>query len=58
MPWMGSHALLGSCCLDLLAGCGSSVHNPVTGRAERSVVTEADEVLADYGQLDNPRLQA
>ena len=68
MPWIRSNALLGSCCLALLAGCGSSVQNPVTGRTERSVMTEADEVrvgagqhqqvLADYGQLDNPRLQA
>lgn len=52
----------------LLAGCGSTVVNPVTGQAERSVMSEADElaqgrqahaqVLAEYGRYDHPRLQA
>ncbi len=52
----------------LLGGCGTSVVNPVSGRAERSVMDEAAEiadgqkahpqVLAEYGALDNPRLQA
>lgn len=57
-----------ACSLALLAGCGTSVQNPVSGRTERSVLTEADElrigreqhqqVLADYGRLDDARLQA
>ena len=53
----------------LVAGCATStVTNPVTGRAERSVMDEATElaegrkahqqVLAEYSALDNPRLQA
>ena len=52
----------------LLTGCGSNVVNPVTGQAERSVLSEADEitqgqkahaeVLKEYGVLNNPRLQA
>ena len=52
----------------LLAACGSKVVNPVTGRAERSVLDEQSEitegrkahqqVLAEYGALANPRLQA
>ena len=52
----------------LLAGCGSTVNNPVTGQAERSVMSEAAEiaegkkshaqVLQEYGVLANPRVQA
>ena len=52
----------------LLSACGSNVVNPVTGQAERSVMSEADEVaegqkahaqvLQEYGVLNNPRLQA
>ena len=53
----------------LLAGCATStVTNPVTGRAERSVMDEATEVaegrkahqqvLTEYSALDNPGLQA
>ena len=52
----------------LLSGCGTKVVNPVTGRAERTVMDEASEiaegtkahqqVLAEYGVLANPRLQA
>ena len=52
----------------LLAACGSRAVNPVTGRAERSVMEEATEiaegrkaqpqVLAEYGAPVNPRLQA
>ena len=53
----------------LLAGCASStVTNPVTGRAERSVMDEAAEVaegrkahqqvLTEYSPLDKPALQA
>jgi predicted Zn-dependent protease len=51
-----------------LAGCGSVVTNPVTGQAERSVMSEAAEiaegkkshaqVLQEYGVLKNPRVQA
>jgi predicted Zn-dependent protease len=46
----------------------SSVENPVTGQVERSVMTERDEiaegakqhqqVLADYGEYKDPRIQA
>lgn len=52
----------------LLASCGTQVINPVTGRAERSVMDEATEiaegrkahqqVLQEYGVYDNPALQA
>lgn len=52
----------------LLAGCGSAVNNPVTGQAERSVMSEAaeiaegkrshEQVLQEYGVLKNPRVQA
>jgi len=52
----------------LLGGCGSAVNNPVTGQAERSVMSEAAEiaegrkshaqVLQEYGALQNPRVQA
>jgi predicted Zn-dependent protease len=55
-------------CATLLAGCGTQVVNPVTGEAERSVMTEADEieqgarlhaqVLEAYGVVDDPQLQA
>jgi predicted Zn-dependent protease len=51
----------------LAAGC-TTVTNPVTGRAERTVMDEATEVaegkkaheqvLAEYGVYSNPRLQA
>ena len=51
-----------------LAGCGSTMTNPVTGQAERSVMSEAAEVaegrkahaqvLEEYGVLKNPRVQA
>ena len=52
----------------LLAGCGSKITNPVTGQAERSVMSESAEiaegkkahaqVLQEYGVLPNPRVQA
>ena len=52
----------------LLAACGSNVVNPVTGKTERSVMSEADEiaegkkahaqVLEEYGALKNPAVQA
>jgi predicted Zn-dependent protease len=52
----------------LLAGCGTTVVNPVTGREERTVMDEATEiaegrkahqqVLAEYGAYDDPALQA
>ena len=52
----------------LLAGCGTAVNNPVTGQAERSVMSESAEiaegrkshaqVLQEYGVLQNPRVQA
>ncbi|MBC7957754.1 MAG: M48 family metalloprotease [Cytophagales bacterium] len=52
----------------MLAACGSQVVNPVTGQAERSVMSEQDEiaqgqkahqqVLQEYGVYADPRLQA
>ena len=52
----------------LAAGCGTTVTNPVTGQSERTVMDEAaeiaegkkahEQVLAEYGALDHPRLQA
>ncbi len=51
-----------------LAGCGSNVVNPVTGKEERTVMDEASElaegrkaheaVIAEMGVYDNPRVQA
>jgi predicted Zn-dependent protease len=51
----------------LLASCGSKVVNPVSGRAERSVMDETAEiaegakahqqVMSEYGAYDNTRLQ-
>ena len=51
-----------------LGGCGSNVVNPVSGRTERTVIDERSEVaegakehaqvLAEYGALADPRLQA
>lgn len=64
--WAPSAAL--AVAVVLLAGCGTRVVNPVTGRAEMSAMDEATElaegkkshqqVLAEYGVLDNPKLQA
>lgn len=55
-------------CAALLAGCGTNVVNPVTGQAERSVMSEQDEiaegkkahaeVLKEYGVYPDPKLQA
>lgn len=52
----------------LLTGCGSTVVNPVTGQAERSVMSEQQEVtegakahqevLKEYGVVRDPKLQA
>ena len=52
----------------LLAGCGTTVRNPVTGQTERTVMDEAAEVregakahaeiIKEYGALDNAALQA
>ncbi len=52
----------------LLVGCGSAVVNPVTGQAERSVMSEQDEVaegtkahqqvLQEYGVVKDARVQA
>lgn len=52
----------------LLAGCGSTMVNPVTGESERSVMSEDAElaegakahaeVLKEYGVVANPALQA
>jgi predicted Zn-dependent protease len=52
----------------LLTGCGTNVVNPVTGKTERSVMSEADEiaegkkahtqVLSEYGVIKNAAVQA
>ena len=52
----------------LLAGCGTQVVNPVTGKTERTAMDERtelaegkkahDEVLKEYGVYPDPRLQA
>jgi len=52
----------------LLTGCGSAVINPVTGQAERSVMSEPDEVAAgakahqqvlqEYGVVKDAKVQA
>jgi predicted Zn-dependent protease len=52
----------------VLTACGSQVVNPVSGQAERSVMSEAQEieegkkahveVLKEYTALNNPKLQA
>lgn len=52
----------------LLAGCGTTVVNPVTGQTERTVMDEStelaegkkahDEVLKEYGVYKDERLQA
>ena len=51
-----------------LAGCGKSVVNPVSGKTERSAMSETDEVaqgkqshaevMKEYTALKNPRVQA
>jgi predicted Zn-dependent protease len=64
-----THCLLaGLLATALLAGCGTSVRNPVTGQTERTVMDEAAEIrqgskahaeiLKEYGALDNAALQA
>jgi predicted Zn-dependent protease len=52
----------------LLSACGTTVQNPVTGQAERTVMSEAAEieegkkahaqVLEEYTALNNPKVQA
>jgi predicted Zn-dependent protease len=52
----------------MLTACGTAVVNPVTGRSERTVMSEQDEVeegrkahaevIKEYGVVANPRLQA
>ena len=59
---------LGVLAAALLAGCGTTVVNPVTGQAERTVMSEEaelaegakghQEVLKEYGVYDNPAVQA
>jgi predicted Zn-dependent protease len=67
---MSSRAIALALAAALLAACASTstVTNPVTGQAERTVMDEAaevaegkkahEQVLAEYGALANPRLQA
>jgi predicted Zn-dependent protease len=52
----------------LLGACGSAVVNPVTGRSERTVMDEKEEIetgrkghaeiVKEYGVVQNPRLQS
>lgn len=52
----------------LLSGCGTTVVNPVTGQAERTVMDEGaeiaegkkqhEQVLQEYGAYNNPTVQA
>jgi predicted Zn-dependent protease len=52
----------------LLTACGTTVVNPVTGRTERTVMSEQDEIeegrkahaeiVKEYGVVQNPQLQA
>lgn len=66
MPRLLASALL--LAATLLAGCGTTVVNPVTGQAERTVMDERtelvegkkahDEVLKEYGVYKDERLQA
>jgi predicted Zn-dependent protease len=52
----------------LLAGCGTTVTNPVTGEQERTVMDEAaeiaegkkahEQVIQEYGVYNDPKLQA
>jgi predicted Zn-dependent protease len=52
----------------LIAACGTAMVNPVTGETERTVMSEQDEIaegrkaheeiLKEYGVVQNPRLQA
>jgi len=63
-------SLLPACALvlGLLTGCGTQMVNPVTGKAERSVMDERTElaegkkahgeVLKEYGVYPDPKLQA
>lgn len=62
------HPLSWLLCAALLTGCGSAVINPVTGQAERSVMSEQAEVAAgakahqqvlqEYGVVRDARVQA
>ncbi len=57
-----------SLALSLMVACGTKTVNPVSGRSERTVMDERTEltegakaheqVLQEYGELKNPRLQA
>ena len=69
MPHPSLHRLIpATLTLLLLAACGTTVVNPVSGRTERSVMDEQSEiaegrkaheqVLTEYGALANPKLQA
>jgi predicted Zn-dependent protease len=69
LPRRGARALaIALAAATLLAACGTSSVNPVTGRSERTVMDEKTEisegakahqqVLQEYGVLKNPRLQA
>lgn len=67
-PHPGPRLAPAALALLLLVGCGTQVVNPVSGRSERTVMDERTEiaegakahqqVLAEYGVLANPRLQA
>lgn len=62
------HHFLSLLTATLLAACGATVVNPVTGRSERTVMDEKEEIEAgrkahaeivkEYGAVQNPRLQS
>jgi predicted Zn-dependent protease len=63
-----SHFLLPLLAAALIGGCGTAVVNPVTGKTERTVMSEQDEIaegrkaheeiLKEYGVVKDARLQA
>ncbi len=67
-PWRPWTAALLLAMTVVAAGCGTTTQNPATGRSERTVMNEQQEieegskahqqVLQEYGELKNPRLQA
>jgi predicted Zn-dependent protease len=65
---IGRNTLSILCVAALLAACGTAVVNPVTGKTELTVMDEKaeveegrkahEEILKEYGVVQNPRLQA
>ncbi len=67
-PSIVAAALLAASLVVMTAGCGTATKNPVTGQTERTVMDEQaeiaegakahEQILKEYGVLQNPRLQA